>query len=165
MNKVFISGYLTKDPELRHTPNGTPLTNFVIGVNRPPNKDGSRTSDFINIVAWNKTAEIVVQYLRKGSYIIVAGKLQSHTYEKDDERRTVWEVIADEVDFGPRVTTPSVTEEVPGGPATPVPVAVQEQLAPVTPSYRSPSTGTPYESYAQPSITWSEDTGDDPLPF
>lgn len=102
LNKAFLIGRLTRDPELRFTPaNGVPVTNFTLAVDRPfLNRKGEREADFIRIVAWRKLAEICANNLQKGRLVCVVGRIQVRNYEtQDGERRTISEVIADEVQF------------------------------------------------------------------
>ena len=95
MNSINLIGRLTKDPEQRHTTNGKAVANFTLAVDRPFSKN---ETDFINVVAWNKTAEIVTQYTGKGSQIGVTGRLQVRNYENNDGKRVyVTEVVADTV--------------------------------------------------------------------
>ena len=99
-NKVFLIGNLTRDPELRYTPSGIPVARFGLAVNRIQKKgsnadDGRQTVDFINIVAWRRLAEICGEYLKKGAPAAIEGCLQVRTYEKDGEKRTAAEVVAD----------------------------------------------------------------------
>lgn len=102
MNKAFLIGRLTKDPELRFTPaNGVPVTNFTLAVDRPfLNRKGEREADFIRIVAWRKLAEICANNLQKGRLVAVCGRIQVRNYEtQDGQRRTISEIVADEVQF------------------------------------------------------------------
>ena len=100
-NKVILIGNLVKDPELKQTPNGVPVTNFSIAVSRRFQKsEGAQDADFINIVAWNKTAEFVKRYFNKGKSILVCGSLQSRTWtDNNNQKRYTLEVVADEVSF------------------------------------------------------------------
>ena len=83
LNKVILIGNLTKDPELKQTPSGVSVTSFSIGVSRKySGADGSRETDFINIVAWRTTAEFIAKYFRKGSGISIVGSLQVRSYER-----------------------------------------------------------------------------------
>ena len=103
LNKVFLQGRLVADPELRHTQTGTAVASFRLAVDRDfKNKEtGERTADFINIVAWRQTAEFASKYLGKGRMAIVEGKLQTRSYEdRDGNKRTATEVVADNVYFG-----------------------------------------------------------------
>ena len=101
MNKVFLIGRLTRDPELRYTGNNTAVATFSIAVNRNfSNQNGEREADFINIVVWRKQAENVKNYLSQGSQVAVEGRLQTRNYEdKDGQKRYVTEVVADNVEF------------------------------------------------------------------
>lgn len=101
MNKVNLIGRLTHDPELRQTQSGTSVCTFGLAVNRNyTNANGEREADFINITVWRNTAENCVRYLTKGSKVAVCGSLQSRNYEdKDGKKRTVLEVIGDDVEF------------------------------------------------------------------
>ena len=101
MNKIFLIGRLTKDPELRYTPSGAAVCSFTLAVDRRfTSQNGEREADFINIVVWNKAAESSAKYLSKGRQTAVEGRLQIRSYDdKDDQRRWVTEVIADNVEF------------------------------------------------------------------
>ena len=101
MNKVLLIGRLTATPELRYTTNNTAVTSFTLAVNRNHTKeDGTREADFINIVAWNKKAELINEYVAKGDLIGVIGKLQVRSYQNDKgENRRVTEVVLEEIEF------------------------------------------------------------------
>lgn len=101
MNKVFLIGRLTRDPELRYTSNQVASATFTIAVNRTfANQNGEREADFINIVVWRKQAENVKQYLTKGSQVAIDGRIQTRTYDaQDGTKRYVTEVVADNVQF------------------------------------------------------------------
>lgn len=101
MNRVTLVGRLTKDPELRYTPNGVGVATFTIAVNRTfKNQNGEQEADFINCVVWRKAAENVANYLKKGSLAGVDGKIQTRSYEGQDGKRVyVTEVVADSVQF------------------------------------------------------------------
>lgn len=101
INRAVVCGRLVRDPELRRTQNGTPVTSFTLAVNRTfKNADGQQEADFLNCVAWNKTAEIVEQYCSKGNLVGVEGRLQSRSYQDNQgNNRTVVEIIADQVQF------------------------------------------------------------------
>lgn len=94
-NKVFLIGNLTRDPELRYTPSGIPVARFTVAVNRPSAKSESNEVDFINVVAWRRLAEICGEYLKKGRPVSIEGRLQVRSYEKDGQKRTMSEVVAD----------------------------------------------------------------------
>ena len=101
INKIVLIGRLTADPELRYTNNGTAVASFSIAVDRAyRNQQGERETDFINIVVWRKLAELCNEYLHKGRMAAVEGRLQMRRYKnKDGENRTVYEVVADDVNF------------------------------------------------------------------
>ena len=123
INRVILLGRLTDDPQMRYTSNGTPVTNFSLAVGRPfTNQQGEREADFIDIVAWRKLAELCADYLVKGQKAAVEGRLQVRSYEvqsgeNQGQRRTVHEVVADNVQFleKPRGSggTPSSDTETP----------------------------------------------------
>lgn len=97
INRAVVCGRLVRDPELRRTQNGTPVTSFTLAVNRT---FGEHEADFLNCVAWNKTAEIVELYCKKGNLVGVDGRLQSRSYQDNQgNNRTVVEIIADQVQF------------------------------------------------------------------
>ncbi len=102
MNKVILIGRLTKDIELKKTQSGHSVTSFTVAVNRTfqsqdPNQP---TADFINCVAWNRTAELMNQYVGKGSQVAVDGRIQTRNYENQEGRRVyVTEVVVDRVQF------------------------------------------------------------------
>lgn len=101
MNKVFLIGNLTKDPELASTTNGTTYCRFTLAVSRNyQSKDGKRETDFLPIIVWRAQAENCSKYLRKGSKAAVSGMIQTRNYEANDgTRRYVTEIAADEVQF------------------------------------------------------------------
>ncbi len=101
MNNVCLLGRLTADPELRTTPNGNAITTFTIAVNRTyKDKDGSLPADFITIVAWRQTAELVCKHFTKGRMIAVQGSIQTGSYtDKDGNKRKTFEVLANHVHF------------------------------------------------------------------
>jgi single-strand DNA-binding protein len=101
LNRVVLVGRLTKDPELKYTPNGVAVCSFTLAVNRPfQNAQGDREADFINCVVWRKPAENVANYLKKGSLAGVDGRLQTRSYENNQGQRVyVTEVMAESVQF------------------------------------------------------------------
>ena len=102
LNKIFIMGRLTRDPELRRTQNGTAVAGFALAVDRDyKNADGTKETDFIEVVAWRSSAEFVSKYFTKGRMAIVEGRLQIRDWtDKDGNKRRSAEVIADNVYFG-----------------------------------------------------------------
>lgn len=101
INRVVLVGRLTKNPDLRHTPNGISVSSFTLAVNRTfTNAKGEREADFINCIAFKKTAENIINYLSKGNLAGVDGRIQSRSYEnKKGQRVYVTEVICDSVQF------------------------------------------------------------------
>lgn len=101
MNHIVLIGRLTRDPELRYTPNGTAVTHFSLAVDRPfLNQAGEREADFVPIVTWQKLAETCANHLHKGRLVAVEGRLQIRSYEaQDGQRRRVSEVVAGSVKF------------------------------------------------------------------
>lgn len=100
MNNCVFTGRLTKDPEIKTTQSGKKYINFTIAVDRKvKDANGQRQADFIPCVAWNKTAEIISQYFTKGSPIGVTGSLQVRSYDKDGEKKFIYEILVNEFDF------------------------------------------------------------------
>ncbi len=101
INRIILVGRLTKDPELRYTPNGVAVANFTLAVNRPfTNQQGDREADFINVVVWRRQAENAANFLKKGSLAGVDGRLQTRSYDNNEGRRVyVTEVMAESVQF------------------------------------------------------------------
>ncbi|HWP98725.1 MAG TPA: single-stranded DNA-binding protein [Syntrophomonadaceae bacterium] len=97
LNRVILIGRLTRDPELKYTPNGTAVCSFSLAINRKFNKE---ETDFIDIVVWRGLAETCASYLGKGRLAAVEGRLQVRSYEtQEGQKRKVTEVIADDVRF------------------------------------------------------------------
>lgn len=101
MNKVFLIGRLTRDPELRYTDSNVAVAGFTLAVNRDyKNQNGEYEADFINIVVWKNQAENVNKYLSKGDQCAVEGRLQTRSYEMDNgQRRYITEVVANNIQF------------------------------------------------------------------
>ncbi|MNW56447.1 Single-stranded DNA-binding protein ssb [compost metagenome] len=101
LNRVILIGRLTKDPELRYTPNGTAVAQFTLAVDRPfANQGGEREADFIPIVTWRQLAENCANYLRKGRLTAIEGRVQVRNYENNEGKRVyVTEIVADNVRF------------------------------------------------------------------
>lgn len=143
-NKVILIGNLVEDPELKQTPNGVPVTNFRIAVQRRYQKssEGQADADFINIVCWRQSAEFVKRFFNKGRSILVCGQLQSRTWtDNNGQKRYTLEVVADEVSFVDK--KPDSQQSAPMG----------QMSAPA-----------PY-SNAGESISFEEMSTDDDLPF
>jgi len=146
MNRAILVGRLTKDPELRYTPNGVAVANFTVAVNRPfKNQAGEQEADFINCVAWRKQAENLANYMCKGNLIGVDGRIQTRSYENQEGKR-VWvtEVLAESIQF---LEYKKDSESDRG-------LVQQEQLA------QSQQVETPFENEAE-----QIDISNDDLPF
>ena len=96
MNKVFLIGRLTRDPELKYSQSGKAFCKFSVAVTREYNRD---EADFINCVAWDKRAETIAEYLRKGRRVALQGRLSVRSYEQNGETKWITEVIVDKFDF------------------------------------------------------------------
>ncbi|MCY0878138.1 MAG: single-stranded DNA-binding protein [Firmicutes bacterium] len=101
LNRIVLIGRLTRDPEVRYTPQGVPVASFTLAVDRPfTNQQGQRETDFIDCLAWRKLGETVGNHLTKGRLVAVEGRLQVRSYEaQDGSRRRVAEVVCDAVRF------------------------------------------------------------------
>lgn len=102
INNAMLMGNLTRDPELRQTPNGKSVTNFSLALNsayKDASGEWQEVTDFIDIVCWGPLAERVSQYMSKGRRCFVQGKLQSRNWEQDGQKRTKVEVLANDVTF------------------------------------------------------------------
>ena len=110
MNKCFLIGNLTRDPEVTITNSGLTLCRFSIAVTRRfANAEGEKETDFFNIVAWRSLGELCSKYLHKGSKVAVVGSINNRSYDaQDGTKRTVTEISADEVEF---LTTKGSSEE------------------------------------------------------
>ena len=102
VNQVILMGNLTRDPELRQTPNGQSVVSFSLALNRSY-KDASgewqESTDYVDCVAWAALAERVSQYLSKGRRVLVQGRLQSRSWEQDGQKRSKLEVLVNDVTF------------------------------------------------------------------
>lgn len=108
LNKVFILGRVTADPQLRTTTSGAAVTSFSIATNRLwKDKSGARQEDteFHNIVAWGRQAEVATQYLKKGAIVLIEGRLQTRTWaDKQNQNHRTTEIICERLQLGPRAT-------------------------------------------------------------
>ena len=102
LNHITIMGRLTRDPELRTTQSQISVASFTVACERDyAAGGGDRETDFIDCVAWRSTAEFVSKYFRKGGMVVASGRLQSHRWtDKDNNKRTSWEILADSCYFG-----------------------------------------------------------------
>lgn len=116
LNKIFIMGRLTRDPELRRTQGGNAVTSFVLAVDRDfKSADGTKETDFIDVVAWRNTAEFAAKYFTKGRMAVVEGRLQMRDWtDKEGNKRRIAEVVADNIYFGD-----SKREDAPAGNSAP----------------------------------------------
>jgi single-strand DNA-binding protein len=102
LNQVTLMGNLTRDPELRQTPNGSNVCSFSIALNRSyrdANGEWQEVTDYVDIIAWGPLGERVNQYLSKGRRCLVQGRLQSRSWEQDGQKRSKVEVLANDVTF------------------------------------------------------------------
>jgi len=100
MNKIFLIGNLTRDPELTTVPSGVSVCKFAVAVSRPfTTNDGARETDFFNVAVWRAKGENCAKYLKKGSKAAIVGRVEIREYEKDGQKRTFTEVVADDVEF------------------------------------------------------------------
>jgi single-strand DNA-binding protein len=100
INKTILGGRLTSDVELKQTQSGLSVCSFTIAVNRKFAKEGEQQTDFINCVAWRKTAEIIAKFFKKGSSIVITGEIQVRSWQdQNGQKRYATEVVADDVYF------------------------------------------------------------------
>lgn len=110
LNKVFLMGNLTRDPELRYVPSGAPVATFGLAVNRRfVTQQGEKRDDvcFVRVVVFGKQAESCSQHLNKGRLVFIEGRLQYRSWEQDGQKRSTLDIVADRVQFlgGPRPAT------------------------------------------------------------
>lgn len=101
-NKVILMGNLTRDPEVRTTPNGQSVANFSLAVNRTwKGSDGNQQESvsYIDCVAWGRTGEVIAQYMQKGRPLLVSGRLDQRSWEQDGNKRSKVEVIVEDFNF------------------------------------------------------------------
>nr|DAE14248.1 MAG TPA: Single strand binding protein [Siphoviridae sp. ct0uL16] len=125
MNKVILIGRTTADIELKTLSNENVVTNFCLAVDRDVSKDGEKETDFIDITAWNKTAEFLAKYIAKGRKIAIEGRLRANLYEdKEGKKRKSTVVVANRVEFAdgkpsaeniPKTTTGTESASLPDG--------------------------------------------------
>jgi single-strand DNA-binding protein len=102
MNRIFITGNLTRDPELKSTPSGKSVCSFSVANNREwTGSDGQKQkkTSFFNCISWGKNGEAISKFFQKGRKILVMGSMESRDYEKDGQKRTVWECNVDGFEF------------------------------------------------------------------
>lgn len=123
LNKIFIMGRLTRDPELRRTQGGNAVTSFALAVDRDfKSADGTKETDFIDVVAWRNTAEFAAKYFTKGRMAVVEGRLQMRDWtDKEGNKHRSAEVVADNIYFGD-----SKREDAPAGNSAPTFEEIEE---------------------------------------
>lgn len=99
MNTWVGIGRLVRDPEVRYTQSGKAVAYFTLAIDRRKSADGNQQADFISCVAWEKTAEVISQYVSKGQKIAVEGRIQTRSYEKDGRKYYVTEVVVQSMEF------------------------------------------------------------------
>lgn len=101
MNKVILMGRLTRDPEVRYSQGEEPMAiaRYTLAVNRKKDSEGNSEADFISCVAFGKNGEFAEKYLRKGTKIVIEGKIQTGSYEKDGERRYTTDIVVEHHEF------------------------------------------------------------------
>jgi single-strand DNA-binding protein len=105
LNKAMVIGNLTRDPEMKALPSGIKVCNFSVATNRTwKDKNGAKqeSTDYHNVVVFGRQAEIVQQYMKKGSSIMVEGRMQTRSWDADGGKKYRTEIIADTIQFGPR---------------------------------------------------------------
>ena len=117
MNSIIISGNLVSDPTLRHTSSNLSVCSFRVAVAREKAAEGQQKADFIDVIAWRKTAEFVHRYFCKGKPIMVSGRLQIRDYEYNGEKRKAVEVVANTVEFAGGQKFDRQSGATPGTPA------------------------------------------------
>jgi len=135
LNKVFLIGNLTRDPELRTTPNGQPVCTIGIATNRiwTDRQTGQRQqkAEFHTVILWRRLAEIAHQFLKKGSSVFIEGRLQTRTWQdKNGNKRWTTEIIAENMQLGPKGTSkptvPAPEKETPEAPVEEIPIIEEE---------------------------------------
>ena len=137
MNKVYLIGNLTRDPEMRSTSNGIPVCNFSIAVNRRFRnaQTGQQETDFFNIVAWRQLADLCGRYLAKGRKVAVFGSIQTRTYEaQDGSKRSAFDIVADEVEFLSAANAPSASSSDYHAAVSPAPAPRMQQAPAYAPA-------------------------------
>lgn len=127
INQVILMGRLTRDPEMRTTPSGKNVTSFSLAVDRPGNDD---SADFFDITAWEKTGELVNQYLSKGRRCLIQGRLSFRSWEQDGQKRSKVEVIANDVTFLDGPTSGDNNNTAPAGGSAPSSSKQTKDVAP-----------------------------------
>ena len=144
LNKTMLIGRLTKDPELKRTPNGIATLRFTLAVNRTvTSSKGEKTADFINCIAWRAQAENMAKYLKKGSQVLVDGRIETGSYTvKDGTTKFTTDIVASSVQFLDNRAESSQAVQ----PTQPIPFPQQQQQA--QQPYRQ-QVSNPYQQYPQ----------------
>ncbi len=131
MNKVVLVGRLARDPELRNTQSGTAVVSFTVACDRRFTRQGEeRQADFINCVAWNKTAEFISRYFTKGMRIALDGRIQTRSYDdQSGNKRYITEVVAEDVEFAQSKNENGYQADAPSYSAPQAPAAPQAPSA------------------------------------
>ena len=150
MNRVILTGRITRDPEIKYTTSGISTVSFSLAVDKlTRDAAGNRQADFINCVAWRNQADFLANYVRKGYMLCVEGRIQTRSYQaQDGQMRYVTEVVCDQVEN----LTPRNQNEMP-----------HNNVQPRQPQYQQPSYSQP--NYNQNDNTFNMPVEDDDLPF
>ena len=165
MNKVSLTGRITKDPEIRYTANGMANLMFTLAVDRQVrDASGNRQADFISCVAWGTTADFMSRYVRKGNILAVVGRIQTRNYQgQDNQMHYVTEVVVENVEN----LSPRDPQQAPNPTGYGQPVN-QPQQNPYN-GYNNPTYGAPAQGYqpaeAEMPQSFNVDVADDDLPF
>ena len=159
LNKIVLMGRLTRDPELRRTASGVPVTSFTLACDRDFRAQGEeKQTDFVDVVCWRHTAEFTAKWFKKGLLVAVAGRLQTRKWtDKEGNNRISYEIVADEAHFAERrADGPSAPYEMPPHPAEGAPPSAAS-------SYGSSAGAPPASGLTSTFAELEDDDGD--LPF
>ena len=142
LNTVLLAGHIVADPELKQTTSGVSVCSFTLAVNRRKAEgEAAPKTDFITVVAWRKTAEVVAQYFRKGSAICVSGRIEVRSYtDREGNKRNVTEVIAGEAYFVDSRQDSYPEPSAPPAPAAPPMPGYTQPSFPMSPKYEELNT-------------------------
>jgi len=152
LNRVFLIGNLTRDPELRYIPSGQAVTTFTVATNRTfvaPSGEKKEEASFIRVVTWARSAEVCNEYLRKGSQVFVEGRLQSRSWQgQDGTKRSTLEVVAQRVQFlgraGAGKSAPSAGGDVVSDAGTEDPLEAKDPAVKISEEELSPDNEVPF---------------------
>jgi single-strand DNA-binding protein len=175
-NKVFLMGRLTRDPELRYTPQGTAVSDIGLAVNREyTHQSGERKKEtvFVDVTLWKKQAEICCQYLRKGSPIFIEGRLSMDSWEgQDGQKRTKMRVVAENFQFigggrgsGGDAPVPDAENGSADGPPPPASPSESRRGGDYGANYRRPKLVEPVPGASSPGGDEDEPPKEDDIPF